>query len=577
MKVSNYSFCINKSWGDIWPSLSLKTKLRGVMLILFMLLVAILEVINLGALIPFVNLFLAPDQQQIFFLDRLINLLSTDLRQNDKIFIISFLFLIVIVLTTFLRAMLQWAISYYSFLVAHELSTYLMKNLIYQKYDFHSKLSSAEVLSLLTEKTNNLVHTIILPTLNVAASGVMFVAISIALILINPLVTTYIICLGAAVYITFITFFRKILIDKSKIISNSNIELIKKIQEIVGGIQLIILSSKQTYHLERFTKIDHRLRGAQSYGVVASQITRPIVEGLAIVAVIFYVCFITYTGESVGDLLVLLTVYIFALQRLLPLMQNIYASFSSYNGSIETTKTVAKFLKLTLPPNDSDACPIIFYDEIVVRDLRFSYDGMMGNVFESLNFKIKKGDRFGIEGSSGVGKSTLANILMGLISPSGGEIYVDGVRCQSLDNSSWGRKVACVSQNVFIADASIMENIAYGYSEEEIDFERVVRAAQKACIYEYVLTLKNGMNEILSENGKNLSGGQRQRIAIARALYQECDILVFDEPTSALDAATEGGIIESIHALDRSITVLIITHSKNLLDCCNNVLRLGYK
>jgi ATP-binding cassette subfamily B protein len=180
-------------------------------------------------------------------------------------------------------------------------------------------------------------------------------------------------------------------------------------------------------------------------------------------------------------------------------------------------------------------------------------------------------------GSSGVGKSTLANILMGLISPSEGEIFVDGSRYLSLDNPYWGRKVASVSQDIFIADASVLENIAYGYSEGEVDFERLVRAAQKARIYDYIATLKDGMNEIISENGKNLSGGQRQRIAIARALYQECDILVFDEPTSALDVATERGIIESINALDNSITVLIITHSKNLLACCNNVLSLDLK
>ena len=191
------------------------------------------------------------------------------------------------------------------------------------------------------------------------------------------------------------------------------------------------------------------------------------------------------------------------------------------------------------------------------------------------NLKIPKGARVGLIGATGSGKSTVMDLVMGLLQPSTGQILVDGRRLTGGDQLAWQRNIAHVPQSIFLADASFAENIAFGVPLDEIDFERVEHAARKAQIADYIATQLDGYSAMVGERGVRLSGGQRQRVGIARAFYKQASVLVFDEATSALDSETENSVMQGLYSLERDLTVLVIAHRLTTLSDCDVIYRLN--
>jgi ATP-binding cassette subfamily B protein len=210
------------------------------------------------------------------------------------------------------------------------------------------------------------------------------------------------------------------------------------------------------------------------------------------------------------------------------------------------------------------------------EDVSFSYGGDSNLVLKGLNFNVKKGSRLGIIGSTGSGKSTVLDLLMGLITQTEGILRIDGKAITSAqDRASWQRTVAHVPQSIFLSDASVAENIAFGIPVDEIDFKRVREAAQGAQIADFIESRPAGYDVFVGERGVRLSGGQRQRIGIARALYKNASVLVFDEATSALDNETEQAVMRTIEGLSKNLTMVIIAHRLTTLKSCNQILELN--
>jgi len=216
-----------------------------------------------------------------------------------------------------------------------------------------------------------------------------------------------------------------------------------------------------------------------------------------------------------------------------------------------------------------------FSKRISLRQLAFRYGPDSPCVIKDLNFTIDKGSRVGFIGVTGSGKSTLLDIVMGLLEPTLGTLEVDGTPVTPINNRAWQRHIAHVPQAIFLADSTIEENIAFGVPKDQIDFARVLKAAQQAQIDETIETWEKQYQTVIGERGIRLSGGQRQRIGIARALYKEADVIIFDEATSALDNETERSVMQAIEGLSRDLTVLIIAHRLTTLKGCTQIVELG--
>ena len=278
-----------------------------------------------------------------------------------------------------------------------------------------------------------------------------------------------------------------------------------------------------------------------------------------------------------GDMKILFGVFAVAGFRLLPSARNIMNAWSAlrynrYTVDVLGSADIADDINL-----DNEANAIAFEESIELRNLSFRFENGEKETLHNLSLTIHKGEKVGINGESGVGKTTLLNILLGLYTPTEGGIYVDGALLNEKSYRSWQNRIGYVSQNTFLADSTIVENIAFGYDEKDIDMARIDSVIEAASLKEFVASLPNGINTRIGECGALLSGGQRQRIGIARALYKQADILFFDEATSSLDNATEQSInsaIEHLSSADENLTIVVVAHRESSLGYCDRIITL---
>ena len=268
-----------------------------------------------------------------------------------------------------------------------------------------------------------------------------------------------------------------------------------------------------------------------------------------------------------------------AAQRMMPILQQIYNSWTTIKGSQEILKTVLNYLNLNIPYINKSKVQykLDFKKSIQLKNINYQYNSNSEVVLKDINLNIEKGTKIGITGITGSGKSTLIDIIMCLIIPQSGEIVVDDVIVTEKNRRNWQKNIAHVPLNIFLTDGSIAENIAFGLEPCNIDMQRVKDAAKNAQLLETIYAMKNGFNTIVGERGIRLSGGQRQRIGIARALYKNADIIIFDEATSALDYETEKEVMNSINLIKNNITIIIIAHRISTLKNCDHIIQLDSK
>jgi len=263
-------------------------------------------------------------------------------------------------------------------------------------------------------------------------------------------------------------------------------------------------------------------------------------------------------------------------QRLLPVLQQAYGAYSTIKGSKSSFEDVLNLLDQPLPEYADQPLPkpIPFAKEIKLNNLNFRYSESSPWVLKNANLSLKKGSRIGFMGVTGSGKSTLIDIIMGLLPATEGELIIDNQTINNQNLRAWQVHIAHVPQNIYLSDSTIEENIAFGIATELIDHQRVKEAAQQAQIAELIEQWKDGYQTFVGERGIRLSGGQRQRIGIARALYKKANVLVFDEATSALDNETEQAVMDAIENLGEEITILIIAHRLTTLKGCDQIVKL---
>ena len=286
-------------------------------------------------------------------------------------------------------------------------------------------------------------------------------------------------------------------------------------------------------------------------------------------------------GQDGGRMQLLFGVFAVAAMRLMPSVRNIMSSWSAIKYNRYTLDILRGTGTDDPAPEDKEVYRRMpLQREIVVNDLSFRYDGDTEEVLHNLTFTIRKGERIGIRGTSGAGKTTLFNLLLGFYRPTSGTIEIDGVPLTAENRRAWQNTVGYVSQQVFLTDSTFAANVALGCEPEQIDRERVMRALDAAHLGDFVRSLPQGADTPVGECGSRLSGGERQRIGIARALYRQADVLFFDEATSSLDNRTEEEVnrsIASLSARNRELTLVVIAHRESSLEYCDRILTIGEK
>ena len=557
---------------SLWMFLGKKRIWQLTALFILMSFSVVSEMVSLGAVVPFLGALTNPEMlmKQSWF-QPVISLL--EIKSADELLLpLTIAFILAAVFSAGLRILLLWVNTRLSASMAIQLRSELYKRALYKSYEFHLTNNSSELISIITEKIGAASAAILHLIMFVIA---MFTSLAIimTMMVINPVVAIVTFCILGGGYFIIGYFSRKVL-ERNSVIAAENQPLsIKQLQEGIGGIRDVILDNTQEEFLKNYIRYAQKVHIAASNNAFISQLPKSILELIGIVLIASLAYYLNSQGQSA---LPILGAMAMGSQRLLPSLQQAYFSWAVIMGAQASISDVVYYLCIDSDYNKNISDDINFEKDIVLENIYFKYMGTRTYIIKDISLMIPKGARIGLMGSTGSGKSTLLDIIMGLLIPTKGKMLIDGKEINDTNIQSWRKHIAHVPQSIYLSDASILENIAFGVPREEIDEKRVIEAAKQAQLHQFIEELPQGYNTFVGERGVQLSGGQRQRIGIARALYKQTSVIVLDEATSALDNKTEEAVMEAVNSLDRNLTVFMVAHRLSTLKSCDVVYKLSH-
>ncbi len=560
----------------LWSHISLRRRGQFGLLLLLMLLASFSEMLSIGVILPFLGVLTAPERVFAHHLAQpFIRIL--ELSSPDQLLLpLTILLGVAAIGGGVLRLLLLWASNRLSYATGADLSISIYRRTLYQPYSVHVARNSSEVITGITGKTGTVIG-IVQMVLNLIGAGVMLIAILAALLSIDPIMALAAFSGFGLIYIVIMKVTRSNLLNNSRVIARESTNIIKALQEGLGGIRDVLIDGSQATYCQIYQDSDSPLRRAQANSTFISTSPRFAVEALGVLLIAILAYSMASQPDGIVKAIPILGALTLGAQRLLPVLQQAYSAWSGINGSQESLQDALELLDQALPnyAMQSPVLPLPFSKHIELNQLSFRYALGSPLILNNLSLTIPKGGRVGVMGSTGSGKSTLLDIVMGLLEPTGGTLEIDGVPITAANHRAWQAHIAHVPQAIFLADSSIEENIAFGVRKDQIDRNRVMQAAHQAQISEIIETWPQKYQTFVGERGIRLSGGQRQRIGIARALYKQADVIIFDEATSALDNETEQAVMQAIDGLSDNLTILIIAHRLTTLRNCTQIIELS--
>ena len=551
---------------------------RRYQLMLTMLLTAagtVAELVTIGAVLPLLAFAAAP--KTVGSLPVVGNvLIAFGAALNVGPIIAAALFLVIAALAaTLVRLTLTWVSQRFIYGLQQDLVMTVYGRALRQPYNWYVRQNSSVLLAGL-DKIYFVAVGVVSPLLLAVTSAVMALCITIFLVLIDPAMALMAATMIGGIYLLISIFSRTTVRTASDRLARARTERVKAMQETLGGIRDIILDQSQAVFETRLAAIENDQRRHLIVTNFLALAPRLIVEGAAIILVAVIAAWSSEQPGGVIGAIPKLGALALGAQRLLPMIQSVYLGWAGYSMNAHHLADVLELLDAPVETNDRlepGRAVLPFARAIELREVGFEYGGGRP-ALTNIDLTISRGERIGLIGKTGSGKSTLVDILMGLLPPTNGALVVDGAIIDDSNLANWKAQIAHVPQVIFLVDDSIAANIAFGSPDSEFDQARIVEAARKAGLDDFVAVLPDGLETRVGERGIRLSGGQRQRIGIARALYKRASLLVLDEATSALDDQTEADVMQSVGQLGVDLTIILIAHRVSTVARCDRVYRL---
>jgi len=573
MYLKQHPTSILKNIGSLLAYFSLKRKKQILLLFVLQLLSAFSEVFSIGALIPFLTAITNIEQvtSNHYFKIFLEALNVTE--ETHVIIIMASIFVCAILVANILRFLTLRYLLTLTAKMGTDLGTYMFRQTLHKPYTFFTRHNSSHIISAITTDLGNSLNCIY-NTFLIITQLIITAAITITLVTYHPTIALIMGLLITLSYALIMIFVSKTLRNNSTIRSDSYREMIRALQEGIGGIRHLIVDAQQNSFVKQYNTPDRTYRLSMAQNSVIGQAPRFLMESIGVILVAALVIYFA-SNDNIANIIPMLGFLGLASFRLLPAIQQLYSSCSTILGLETSLARAVKMLDTepTAGARQIKSKSVHFEKELRVQDMSFSYDeGDDKNyALSNINIAIPANQAVAFVGHTGSGKTTMTDLILGLLSPQKGKILVDGNEINKQNMSSWQKKLSHVPQQVFLTDASIYENIAFGVPREDIDTQRVISAAQKAQIHDFIESLPNGYNQVVGERGVQMSGGQRQRIGIARALYKKASLIIFDEATSALDSNTEKQVIKAIEVLKDEATLIFIAHRLSTIKYADNI------
>jgi len=565
---------------QLWRHLGRRRRVQLGLLVVVMLASSMAEVVSLAAVLPFLAVLANPAS---LWNQPLVQQWAPQLGITSAqalLLPMTVAFALAAIGAGAIRLLTLWLNGRLAAAIGSDLSCEAYERSLYQPYSVQVARNSSGLIASISTDVSLVIFNVLNPLLLLLSSALIVLALVATLVAINWGIALGVGLVISLVYAAAMGISKRPLQHLSQRIVVLNRQLIQALQEGLGAIRDVLLDGTQRFYVATYRHADQPLRRAQAQGSFLSSYPRLVMEpaGMALIALVGY--FLVIQG-GVNKALPLLGALALGAQRLLPMAQKVYEGWAQ---SRSTKGSLVNVLALVSQPLPADALlpppqPLAFSQSIRLESVRFRYGPELAEVLGGVDLEIRRGERIGIIGATGSGKSTIVDILMGLLEPTGGRILVDGAdlhgTVQPERLAAWRAAIAHVPQSIYLADSSIAENIAFGLPKDQIDMAIVRQAAEQAQIAAFIESSTEGYNSFVGERGIRLSGGQRQRIGIARALYKQAQVLVFDEATSALDTATEQTVMEAIESLSKQLTIVMIAHRLSTVERCDRVITLN--
>ncbi len=543
-----------------------------------MIVQALMETVGVASVMPFLAVVANPgtvDSNAI--LHRVYTMLGFGTVNGFLIFL-GVSSLVVLLVSNVFSAWVVFLLHRYALAQNHHLQTRLMTRYLARPYPAFLGSNTAELGNNILVEVSEVITGILMPSLQTAARSVAAVSILVLLVAVDPvLALTVTVALGSLYALVFLLV-RRTLIRVGQERQAVGRTRFQSISEAFSGIKDVKVSGRERAFLSAFEGASARWSYVTTVQRVIKAVPKYALEVVAFGGILLIVLYLLTTGRPLSGLLPIIGLYAFASYRLMPAVQQVFESIAQMRYSLPALDV----LERDMAGFDAEAArfpspaPLGLRDAIELHDVHFDYPGSDRPSVEGISLRIPARTSVALVGSTGSGKTTTVDLILGLLAPGRGAITIDGEPLEGERLRPWQASVGYVPQEIFLTDNSVAHNIAFGVADEDLDMEAVERAARIAQIHDFVHTLPDGYDTVIGERGTRISGGQRQRLGIARALYRDPDVLVFDEATSALDGVTESDVFDALDALAGHKTILMIAHRLTTVAGCDAIYQLEH-
>lgn len=559
---------------DILSLIPNELRVRSFVVLVLVFIGMVLEMLGVSLIIPIFSLILNSENSNF---SQFLNFLPESLypeSTNELIYLSLSALILIYILKAIYLSFLSFVQSRFVFSLQANISNRLFETYLKQPYAFHLNSNSAYLIRNVTTETQVLVEATFISFMLIVNELVVITGLVILMFFLTPLKASILlgtVLLGGLI----IQILSKDLLLKWGEIRQSNEgKKIKSAQEGLGGIKDVLVLNRKDEILNKFSNSVNTATKASANRYAVQQFPRLWIEFLGIIALMIMILIDLLQGVPSVELISGVAFIAAIAFRIMPSSNRFLSSIQSIKFSTPIVRLLKNELSMEREsPNSSNEIPFIFEENIIIKDLCFGYDAK-NLIINDLSLEIQKGMNLGIVGTSGAGKSTFVDIILGLHEPSSGIFKIDGIDLFS-NLRGWQAIIGYVPQNIFLSDDTLRRNIAFGLADEDINENDIDYAINLAQLGHLVSNLDDGVDTLMGERGVRLSGGQKQRIGIARALYQRPKILILDEATSSLDLETEADVMKSIYSLDKSITIIIIAHRLSTLNNCDKIVTLS--
>jgi ATP-binding cassette, subfamily B, bacterial PglK len=541
---------------------------------LLLLLSAIFEILSIFSIGPLIQILSNPDiiYNDSHIISKFFKYFEFNSFKDFLLFVVFLIFSLLFV-STIILTYSTYFLSMFSAMLGQVLRNNLFKFFISQEWIFHSRSSSSEYIEKVSFETGRVASSIILPALLINAKLLTGILIIISLTIYNPLASIVCFTLFGSIYFFIFKIVKTRMLNHGVHQGEKMNLMFRVMSESFLGIKEAIVYGNQKNYYDMFAASGEKFSNSTGKITFLGNAPKYILEFLAIVIIILFIVFILLISKTdFNNTLPVLTVYIFAGYKLLPILQQIYFGSTQIKSALPAFKKIETELRQSANysfKDKNDKNEDLDYKNIhniLLKDVSFSYDELSKKAVKNISLNIKRNSLNYIVGPSGSGKSTLLDVILGLIFPKKGEIFIGNIKLDKKTSKSWHSNIGYVSQNVFLIDDTIKNNICFNSLNKDIDEDKFTQAIKSSCVDKFIKDLPKGVNTIVGDRGIKLSGGQRQRVALARAFYQDKKILILDEATASLDGIVEKLIFSQLKEFSKNKIVIMVTHNVSM---CN--------